>query len=244
MRCMDHQEGLSCQWLQVNHGVRREVVPASLMRVSRDITGLLIPYKYQHSTGAQLTVKVDVVRATLDEGAAAHALGRLCAVPHLHRQLRCSTIRNHQHAPAHLLALWVKQWQTRLSACSTMDQQSSMRQPSTDICMHKTYQGSCRALKGWFEDSGVQLAVVSLHEPTRKQTEPTSNHERDTRAEGWALHAHIGALHGPKPARPVERGVGLADLKALPELCTAVARLPGHARVQVRAFHSAGRRAA
>jgi hypothetical protein len=55
------------------------------------------------------TVKVHVVRAALDEGSAADALGRLCAVAHLHGQLRGRPVSNDQHPPLHRLPLCVQQ---------------------------------------------------------------------------------------------------------------------------------------
>ena len=44
--------------------------------------------------GPARTIEVDVVGAALNEGAAAHALGRLCAVSHLHGQPGSGSICN------------------------------------------------------------------------------------------------------------------------------------------------------
>lgn len=62
-----------------------------------------------HETDRVGTVKVHVVRAALDVGSAADALGRLCAVAHLHGQLRGRPVSNDQHPPLHRLPLCVQQ---------------------------------------------------------------------------------------------------------------------------------------
>ena len=58
------------------------------------------------SQSGGVTVKVAVVGATLNEGAAADALGRLGAVTHLRGQARGGPVRDDQHAPLDHLALW------------------------------------------------------------------------------------------------------------------------------------------
>ena len=53
----------------------------------------------------KLTIKVNIVGAALNKGAAADAFGGLCAVTHLGGQLRRCPICNHQHPALHLLPL-------------------------------------------------------------------------------------------------------------------------------------------